>query len=165
MNCSECGATGYIRKTKTPKWRCRKCGHQWEEEEGTRKKVRKLEQPTRSTAISCTCCGADGYMLLGKLGTATWKCTKCDHALPELSSPKQELSRGGKNEFDGWKPAMIVFWTIVASFLLFMCVKVNFVDPKECSYEDQGIGNCPFWDDIYDHWSQFPWQGDYFRLS
>jgi ribosomal protein L37AE/L43A len=27
--CPECGAKGYERKTKTPKWRCRKCDYQW----------------------------------------------------------------------------------------------------------------------------------------
>jgi len=29
MRCPECGADGYSRKTKTPEWRCRKCGHEW----------------------------------------------------------------------------------------------------------------------------------------
>jgi ribosomal protein L37AE/L43A len=148
MNCPECGAAGHIRKTKTPEWRCRKCGHEWGGEKETRRQVRRLEAPARATTVICSCCGADGYMVLRKLGTATWHCMKCDHAWPELSPPKQELSRGGKNEFDGWKPVMIIFWILVASFLLFMCMKVNFVDPQRCSYEDQGV-NCPFWDDIY----------------
>ena len=31
MRCPECGATGYSRKTMTPEWRCRKCGHEWDE--------------------------------------------------------------------------------------------------------------------------------------
>ena len=30
MNCPECGSKGYIRKTKTPEWRCRKCAHEWD---------------------------------------------------------------------------------------------------------------------------------------
>ena len=30
MRCPECGARGYNRKTKTPEWRCRKCGHEWD---------------------------------------------------------------------------------------------------------------------------------------
>ena len=30
MRCPECGATGYSRKTKTPEWRCSKCGHEWD---------------------------------------------------------------------------------------------------------------------------------------
>jgi len=30
MRCPECGANGYSRKTKTPEWRCRKCGHEWD---------------------------------------------------------------------------------------------------------------------------------------
>ena len=28
--CPECGAKGYERKTKTPEWRCRKCGFEWD---------------------------------------------------------------------------------------------------------------------------------------
>ena len=31
MRCPECGANGYSRKTMTPEWRCRKCGHEWDE--------------------------------------------------------------------------------------------------------------------------------------
>jgi len=31
MRCPECGTNGYSRKTKTPEWRCRKCGHEWEQ--------------------------------------------------------------------------------------------------------------------------------------
>jgi uncharacterized protein YjbI with pentapeptide repeats len=30
MNCPECDVKGYSRKTKTPEWRCRKCGHEWD---------------------------------------------------------------------------------------------------------------------------------------
>ncbi len=30
MLCPECGARGYSRKTKTPEWRCSKCGHEWD---------------------------------------------------------------------------------------------------------------------------------------
>ena len=30
MRCPECGAPGYSRKTKTPEWRCSKCGHEWD---------------------------------------------------------------------------------------------------------------------------------------
>jgi hypothetical protein len=30
MRCPECGARGYLRKTKTPEWRCGKCGHEWD---------------------------------------------------------------------------------------------------------------------------------------
>lgn len=30
MRCPECGATGYSRKTRTPEWRCGKCGHEWD---------------------------------------------------------------------------------------------------------------------------------------
>jgi rubredoxin len=30
MRCPECGASGYSRQTKTPEWRCRKCGHEWD---------------------------------------------------------------------------------------------------------------------------------------
>jgi len=30
MRCPECGANGYSRKTRTPEWRCRKCGHEWD---------------------------------------------------------------------------------------------------------------------------------------
>ena len=32
MRCTECGAPGYSRKTKTPEWRCRSqnCGHEWD---------------------------------------------------------------------------------------------------------------------------------------
>ena len=30
MRCPECGASGYSRKTRTPEWRCRKCGHEWD---------------------------------------------------------------------------------------------------------------------------------------
>ena len=30
MRCPECGASGYSRKTKTPEWRCSKCGHEWD---------------------------------------------------------------------------------------------------------------------------------------
>jgi len=33
MRCSECGVNGYSRKTKTPEWRCRKCGHEWQLDE------------------------------------------------------------------------------------------------------------------------------------
>ena len=33
MFCPECGINGYSRKTKTPEWRCRKCGHEWQSEE------------------------------------------------------------------------------------------------------------------------------------
>jgi hypothetical protein len=29
--CPNCGAKGYERKTKTPEWRCRKCGVEWDE--------------------------------------------------------------------------------------------------------------------------------------
>ena len=32
MVCQKCGTTGYCRKTKTPEWRCKKCGHEWESE-------------------------------------------------------------------------------------------------------------------------------------
>jgi len=31
MRCRKCGANGYSRTTKTPEWRCRKCGHEWDE--------------------------------------------------------------------------------------------------------------------------------------
>ena len=30
MRCPECGASGDSRKTRTPEWRCRKCGHEWD---------------------------------------------------------------------------------------------------------------------------------------
>jgi|ETNmetMinimDraft_28_1059901.scaffolds.fasta_scaffold07282_2 hypothetical protein len=30
MRCPECGARGYSRKTKTPEWRCSKCGCEWD---------------------------------------------------------------------------------------------------------------------------------------
>ena len=30
MRCPECGTNGYSRKTRTPEWRCRKCGHEWD---------------------------------------------------------------------------------------------------------------------------------------
>ena len=30
MRCPNCGASGYSRQTKTPEWRCRKCGHEWD---------------------------------------------------------------------------------------------------------------------------------------
>ena len=30
MRCPECEANGYSRKTRTPEWRCRKCGHEWD---------------------------------------------------------------------------------------------------------------------------------------
>ena len=30
MRCPECGANGYSRTTRTPEWRCRKCGHEWD---------------------------------------------------------------------------------------------------------------------------------------
>jgi rubredoxin len=30
MRCPKCGAAGYNRKTRTPEWRCRKCGHEWD---------------------------------------------------------------------------------------------------------------------------------------
>ena len=32
MRCTECGAPGYSRKTKTPEWRCRSrsCGYEWD---------------------------------------------------------------------------------------------------------------------------------------
>jgi hypothetical protein len=30
MRCPECGASGYNRKTKTPEWRCSKCGGEWD---------------------------------------------------------------------------------------------------------------------------------------
>ena len=32
MRCPKCGASGYSRKTKTPEWRCRKCGHEWDDD-------------------------------------------------------------------------------------------------------------------------------------
>ena len=30
MRCPECGASGYSRETKSPEWRCSKCGHEWD---------------------------------------------------------------------------------------------------------------------------------------
>ena len=30
MRCLECGTRGYSRTTKTPEWRCSKCGHEWD---------------------------------------------------------------------------------------------------------------------------------------
>ena len=30
MHCPECDGISYSRKTKTPEWRCRKCGHEWD---------------------------------------------------------------------------------------------------------------------------------------
>ena len=42
MRCTECGAPGYSRKTKTPEWRCRSqnCGHEWD---ATTPRVEELE--------------------------------------------------------------------------------------------------------------------------
>jgi len=31
MRCPECGTLGYSRNTMTPKWRCRKCGREWDD--------------------------------------------------------------------------------------------------------------------------------------
>ena len=33
MFCPVCRINGYSRKTKTPEWRCKKCGYEWESEE------------------------------------------------------------------------------------------------------------------------------------
>ena len=36
MRCPECGANGYSRKTKTPEWRCRNCGYEWDADSDNR---------------------------------------------------------------------------------------------------------------------------------
>ena len=30
MRCPNCGVRGYRRTTRTPEWRCRRCGHEWD---------------------------------------------------------------------------------------------------------------------------------------
>ena len=59
MRCPECGAPGYRRKTKTPEWRCRKCGHEWDVVSDNPMVDGSVEQTQRANETGhCSQCGS-----------------------------------------------------------------------------------------------------------
>ena len=170
MRCPECGANGYSRKTRTPEWRCRKCGHEWD--------VVK-DNPIADLA-GCPECGANGYQFWIWRGM-NWRCRECGHELDvpldknsndlrmlreaeEAKKTQREQETEGRTPANGGEGALVGILAGVVFFVVLVALVCNFGEPEdgwggddgyeeECFYEPNWAGRVK---EVCRSWSTHP---------
>lgn len=114
MRCPKCGASGYSRKTKKPKWRCRRCSVEWND-------PTELESE-EAFPVRCRQCGITDSKWFTKVYTTepAWRCESCgfraNYSAGYQPTPIQTNSSD---------PAELI--PVLFIVLLFLCVIIGIV--------------------------------------